>query len=87
MGLTVLEDETRCRSTPLLPTPNLGNTAGWGGKRINPRPQVLFLYLIWIMDTLPNDDEEEAIFERSCFPLKTKQNKTKVGRTNHYLKC
>ena len=26
-------------STPLLPTSDLGNTAGWGGKRINPQSQ------------------------------------------------
>ena len=37
MGLTVLNDETRCWLTPSLPASNLGNTAGRGGKRINPR--------------------------------------------------
>ena len=36
LGLTVLDDETRC-GLKSLPASNLGNTAGWGGKRINPR--------------------------------------------------
>ena len=37
MGLTVLDDETRCWLTPSLPAFDLGNTAGWGGKTISPR--------------------------------------------------
>ena len=37
MGLTALGNETRCGSIPSLPTTDLGNTAGWGGKKINHR--------------------------------------------------
>ena len=37
MGLAVFDDETRC-SASSLPASDLDNTAGWGGKRINPQP-------------------------------------------------
>ena len=37
MGLTILDDETKCWLDSSLPVSDLGNTASWDGKRINSR--------------------------------------------------
>ena len=45
MGVTVLDDETRCWLNSVLPASDLGLTANWGGKRMNPRSP--FLSCVW----------------------------------------
>ena len=45
-GLTVFNDELNAGLTTSLPASNLGSTAAWGGKRINPWPQSC-LCLTW----------------------------------------
>ena len=59
-GLTVLDDKLDAGLMTSLPAFDLGSTAVWGSKRINPRPQSC-LCLVW-SGYPSNDDDEELIW-------------------------